>query len=98
MEQKNNQVIIEVKDTGEGISSEDIDKIFDRFYRVDKARARSTGGTGLGLAIALSAVKYHNGQIEVKSEPGKGSTFTIILPDVVPEDYDNSNNDNTKEE
>lgn len=92
MEQKNGQVIIEVKDTGEGISSEEIDKIFDRFYRVDKARARSTGGTGLGLSIALTAVKYHGGQIDVKSEPGKGSTFTIILPDIVPESHDEPEN------
>lgn len=83
MEQKNNQVIIEVRDTGVGISSEEIDKIFDRFYRVDKARARSTGGTGLGLAIALGAIRYHGGQIDVKSELGKGSSFTITLPDVV---------------
>lgn len=85
MEQKNGKVIITVRDTGEGIKQEDIDKIFDRFYRVDKARARSTGGTGLGLAIALAAIKYHGGEIDVKSEIGKGSVFTIILPDVVPE-------------
>ena len=83
-EQKNGKVIITVRDTGVGISEEDIDKIFERFYRVDKARARSTGGTGLGLAIALAAIKYHDGEIDVKSELGKGSVFTIILPDVVP--------------
>lgn len=85
MEQKNGKVIITVRDTGEGIKEEDIDKIFDRFYRVDKARARSTGGTGLGLAIAHAAIKYHGGEIAVKSEVGKGSVFTITLPDVVPE-------------
>lgn len=85
LEQKGGLVTIEVRDTGVGISEEDIDKIFDRFYRVDKARSRETGGTGLGLAIALSAVKYHNGWIDVDSEPGKGSTFRIVLPDVVPE-------------
>jgi len=84
-QREGSKVIIEVRDTGVGISSEEIDKIFDRFYRVDKARARSTGGTGLGLSIALGAIKYHNGEIDVKSEPGKGSTFTITLPDIVPE-------------
>lgn len=87
MGRKDGKVYIEVRDTGEGISKEDIDKIFDRFYRVDKARARSTGGTGLGLAIALAAIKYHGGEIDVKSEPGKGSSFTIILPDAIPDAY-----------
>lgn len=92
-QRKNGKVYIEVRDTGVGISDEDIDKIFDRFYRVDKARARSTGGTGLGLAIALSAIKYHDGEIDVKSEPGKGSLFTIILPDTVSQETDDENND-----
>ena len=92
-QRKNGKVYIEVRDTGVGISDEDIDKIFDRFYRVDKARARSTGGTGLGLAIALSAIKYHDGEIDVKSEPGKGSLFTIILPDTVSREIDDKNND-----
>ncbi len=85
MEQKNSKVIITVRDTGVGIGSDEIAKIFDRFYRVDKARARSTGGTGLGLAIALSAVRYHGGDIDVASELGKGSTFTITLPDALEE-------------
>lgn len=80
MEQKDDKVIIEVRDTGVGIDKEDVDKIFDRFYRVDKARSRDTGGTGLGLSIALTAVNYHNGWIDVESEPGKGSNFKIILP------------------
>jgi hypothetical protein len=66
LEQKGGKVIITIRDTGVGISSEEIDKIFERFYRVDKARARSTGGTGLGLAIALAAIKYHDGEIDVK--------------------------------
>ncbi|MBR2404901.1 MAG: HAMP domain-containing histidine kinase [Clostridia bacterium] len=85
MEQTLGKVIIEVRDTGVGIASEDIDKIFDRFYRVDKARDRATGGTGLGLSIALSAIAYHNGTIDVESEPGKGSTFRITLPDAAPD-------------
>ena len=71
---------ITIRDSGIGIPNEELEKIFDRFYRVDKARARDTGGTGLGLAIALDAVKLHGGNIEVTSEEELGSTFTIILP------------------
>lgn len=73
-------VIIEIKDTGIGIAKEELYKIFDRFYRVDKARARETGGTGLGLSIALTAVELHGGNIKVESEEGEGSTFRIIIP------------------
>lgn len=73
-------VYIAVSDTGIGIPKEEVQRIFDRFYRVDKARARETGGTGLGLSIALDAVKLHNGHIEVKSEEAAGSRFTIALP------------------
>lgn len=73
-------VYIAVSDTGIGIPKEEVQKIFDRFYRVDKARARETGGTGLGLSIALDAVNLHNGHIEVKSEEAAGSRFTIALP------------------
>lgn len=71
---------ISVTDFGQGIPKDVQERIFDRFYRVDKARSRETGGTGLGLAIAASIVKGHKGKIEVESELGKGSTFTIILP------------------
>lgn len=81
MQKQDGSVIIQVRDNGVGIAKEDIDKIFDRFYRVDKARSRETGGTGLGLSIALGAIKYHGGEINVTSELGKGSEFTIILPD-----------------
>ncbi len=73
-------VYIAVTDTGIGIPKEEVQKIFDRFYRVDKARARETGGTGLGLSIAMDAVKLHGGHIEVKSEVDAGSRFTITLP------------------
>ncbi len=73
-------VIIKVTDNGVGISEENISKIFNRFYRVDKARSRETGGTGLGLSIALAAIKIHGGDIVVESEPNIGSTFTIKLP------------------
>ena len=73
-------IIIEIKDTGIGIASDELYKIFDRFYRVDKARARETGGTGLGLSIALTAVELHGGNIQVESEEGEGSTFRIFIP------------------
>ncbi len=67
-------------DTGEGIPAEDLPNIFERFYRVDKSRARATGGSGLGLTIAKRLVEAHGGKIEVHSEPGKGSRFTFTLP------------------
>lgn len=73
-------VYITISDTGIGIKETEFNKIFDRFYRVDKARARDTGGTGLGLSIALSSVELHGGYIEVESRENEGSTFRIILP------------------
>ena len=75
-----NNIIIEISDTGIGIAPDEKYKIFDRFYRVDKARARETGGTGLGLSIALTAVELHGGNIQVESEEGLGSPFRIIIP------------------
>ena len=77
------QLILSISDEGLGIPKQDLPKIFDRFYRVDKARSRAQGGTGLGLAIAKEIIKQHHGFIWAKSEYGKGSTFTIVLP------YDN---------
>jgi heavy metal sensor kinase len=74
------EVAIEVSDTGLGIAPEHHSKVFDRFYRVDKARSRETGGVGLGLALAKSAVELNGGRIELESEPGKGSTFRVVLP------------------
>ncbi len=80
LEKKRSEVIIWVKDSGVGIPSEDIDKIFDRFYRVDKSRSRELGGSGLGLAIAKWIVDVHNGRIDVESSVGEGSVFKIVLP------------------
>ena len=74
------QMILSISDEGLGIPKKDLPKIFDRFYRVDKARSRAQGGSGLGLAIAKEIIKQHNGFIWAKSEYGKGSTFTIVLP------------------
>jgi len=71
---------VSVADTGEGISPQDLPNLFERFYRVDKSRARVTGGSGLGLAIAKRLVEAHDGNIEVQSELGKGSRFTFTLP------------------
>ncbi len=72
--------VLTVKDNGVGIPEEDQKHIFDRFYRVDKARSRATGGTGLGLSIVREMVAMHGGEIAVASEPGKGSVFTVRLP------------------
>lgn len=76
-EQKHGRII--VRDTGIGISENDIDRIFERFYRVDKARSKEAGGTGLGLAIVKHLIEAHGSKIEVKSEPGKGSEFSFRL-------------------
>ena len=71
---------ITVSDTGIGIAEEELNKIFDRFYRVDKNRDRQTGGTGLGLAITRSAVLMHNGSIKVSSAENEGTTFVVRIP------------------
>ena len=74
------EVVINIQDTGIGIAKKDQKRIFDRFYRVDKARSRSKGGSGLGLAIAKAIALSHNGHLEVQSEVGKGSVFILKLP------------------
>jgi two-component system OmpR family sensor kinase len=71
---------VTVIDTGPGIPAEDLPRLFDRFYRVEKSRSRPQGGTGLGLSIARWIAEAHGGGIEVQSEVGKGSTFTVRLP------------------
>ena len=80
MKTTDDQMILSISDQGLGIPKQDLPRIFDRFYRVDRARSRAQGGTGLGLAIAKEIIKQHKGFIWAKSEYGKGSTFTIVLP------------------
>ncbi|WP_313629962.1 cell wall metabolism sensor histidine kinase WalK [Enterococcus devriesei] len=75
-----NNIVLGISDEGLGIPKKDLEKVFERFYRVDKARARKQGGTGLGLAISKEVMKAHQGQIWVESVEGKGSTFYISLP------------------
>ncbi len=80
MKTTDDQMILSISDQGLGIPKQDLPRIFDRFYRVDRARSRAQGGTGLGLAIAKEIIKQHKGFIWAKSIYGKGSTFTIVLP------------------
>jgi heavy metal sensor kinase len=80
------EAVVAVSDTGIGIPEEHLPHIFDRFYRIDKARNREDGGTGLGLAIVDSFVQAHEGRITIASTPGKGSTFTVYLPVRGPQD------------
>ncbi len=74
------EIRLAVTDQGCGIAREHLDRVFERFYRVDKARSQELGGTGLGLSIVKHIAALHHGRVTVESTPGKGSTFTIVLP------------------
>ncbi|MBQ9165738.1 MAG: ATP-binding protein, partial [Oscillospiraceae bacterium] len=74
------ETAVSVQDTGIGIPLEHQDRVFERFYRVDKSHSKESGGTGLGLSIVKHAVQYHNGTIQLQSEPGKGTTITVSFP------------------
>lgn len=76
----NDCAVISIRDEGMGIEKEYLDKIFERFYRIDESRAKETGGTGLGLSILKKIITIHNGKVDVKSEVGVGSIFTIYIP------------------
>ena len=80
VEQRENDVVLSVSDTGAGISQEDLPRIFERFYRADKSRSGDNAGTGLGLAIVKHIAQLHNGRVEAESELGKGTTVRVILP------------------
>jgi signal transduction histidine kinase len=73
---------IQVADTGEGITAEDLPRVFERSYRSERSRSRQSGGAGLGLSIAKGIVEAHGGRIRVNSEPGQGSVFSFTLPKV----------------
>jgi len=73
-------VVIQIEDTGIGITTEELPHIFERFYRVERSRARHQGGSGLGLAIAAHGIQLIGGRIQVESTPGKGSIFFVWLP------------------
>jgi two-component system sensor histidine kinase SenX3 len=83
---KEGLVAVSVTDQGEGLSPEDQERVFERFYRVDSARSRHTGGTGLGLSIVKHVISNHGGEVTLWSQPGQGSTFTIRLPEMEGQD------------
>jgi signal transduction histidine kinase len=77
---EDSEITVRISDTGIGIPEGKIPRIFERFYRVDKARSKATGGTGLGLSIVRHVAENHGGRVTVQSTPGEGSTFTVYLP------------------
>ncbi len=78
--QRGPEIVLSVTDNGIGISKDDLPRVFERFYRADKARSRELGGTGLGLAIVKHIAQLHGGRVEAESEPGKGTTIRVVLP------------------
>jgi two-component system phosphate regulon sensor histidine kinase PhoR len=77
---RGSEPVFSVSDTGIGIETQHIERLTERFYRVDRSRSRETGGTGLGLAIVKHVLQRHQAHLEVESEPGKGSTFSAVFP------------------
>ncbi len=88
---RDGKVAMAVTDRGIGIAKEDQERVFERFFRVDKARSRATGGTGLGLAIVKHVAANHHGEITLWSKPGTGSTFTLLVPAHVEDAEDDEN-------
>ena len=80
VENREKEAVLSVTDHGIGIPKEELDRIFERFYRVDKSRSKEVGGTGLGLSIVKHGAKIHDAEIQVSSEVGEGSVFTVIFP------------------
>ena len=80
VKKENGNAVITVSDTGVGIPADQTERIFERFYRVDKSRSKEVGGTGLGLSIVKHAVKLHGGDVKAESEQGKGTCITVTLP------------------
>ena len=80
LEERGDEVVVSVTDEGQGVAREHLPRLFERFYRVDKARSRDLGGTGLGLAIVKHIAQIHGGRVSVDSVLGRGSTFRIHLP------------------
>jgi two-component system phosphate regulon sensor histidine kinase PhoR len=83
-QRRDGEIALSVSDTGIGIGQEDLPRIFERFYRADKARSRQLGGTGLGLSIVKHIAQLHGGRVEAESGPGKGTTIRVILPTANP--------------
>ena len=94
---RDDQIDIAVTDRGIGIALADQERVFERFFRIDKARSRATGGTGLGLAIVKHVAANHNGNIRLWSRPGTGSTFTLSIP-AYPDDVEDADEQVGEEE